>query len=119
MSVKIKRAYENPSPGDGRRVLVDRLWPRGISREDAELDDWLKSAAPSEELRKWFHSNPERWGEFRRKYLSELRKHREMLRPLAEMTRKKRVTLVYSARDEEHNNAIVIRQYLRMLGAEL
>jgi len=116
MSIKIKRAYDSPSSDDGYRVLVDRLWPRGISKADAELDDWLKSIAPSDELRKWFHKDPSRWGEFRRKYLSELKEHREVIRPLAQRADRERVTLVYSANDKEHNNAVVLRQYMEMLG---
>ena len=119
MAIKIKRSYDSPSPEDGYRVLVDRLWPRGISRADAKLNEWPKSIAPSDELRRWYHSNPSYWGEFRKKYLSELKQHREILRPLAERTHKEQVTLVYSARDEEHNNAVVLKQYLQMLGAEL
>jgi uncharacterized protein YeaO (DUF488 family) len=117
MSVKVKRAYDRPSSDDGYRVLVDRLWPRGISKADAKLDDWLKSIAPSDELRKWFHRDRSRWGEFRMRYLSELKDHREVLRPLAKKAEKGRVTLVYSANDEEHNNAVVLKQYLKMLDA--
>jgi uncharacterized protein YeaO (DUF488 family) len=116
MSVRIKRAYDSPSSDDGYRVLVDRLWPRAISKANAQLDDWLKSIAPSDELRKWFHADPSRWGAFRRQYLSQLKKHREILRPLAEKAKTTRVTLVYSANDEEHNNAVVLKQYLKMLG---
>lgn len=117
MPVQIKRAYDSPSPEDGFRVLVDRLWPRGVSKDDAKLDDWLKSAAPSDELRKWFHTDRSRWDAFRKKYLAELKAHREILRPLAERARKERVTLVYSAKDEARNNAVVLKQYLKMLSA--
>jgi uncharacterized protein YeaO (DUF488 family) len=116
MSIKIKRAYDSPSSDDGYRVLVDRLWPRGVSKADAELDDWLKSIAPSDELRKRFHKDPSRWGEFRRKYLSELKEHRESIRPLAQKADRESVTLVYSAADKERNNAVVLRQYMEMLG---
>jgi len=114
--IALKRAYDDPSPQDGYRVLVDRLWPRGISKETARLDAWPKEVAPTVELRKWFHADRSRWGEFRRRYLAELKAHREQLRPLAERARDGRVTLVYSANDEERNNAVVLRQYLRMLG---
>ncbi len=115
MSIKLKRAYEKPSSNDGYRILVDRLWPRGISKKAAGLDEWMKEIAPSDTLRSWFHKDPSRWGEFRKRYLSELKKHRETLRPLANQAKKKRVTLVYSASDEEHNNAVVLKQYLEML----
>ena len=116
MSIRLKRAYDEPSPDDGHRVLVDRLWPRGVSKDEAELDGWLRAVAPSDELRKWFHADRSRWDEFRRRYLGELKEHREELRPLAERSREGVVTLVYSARDERRNNAVVLRQYLRMLG---
>jgi uncharacterized protein YeaO (DUF488 family) len=115
MAIFLKRAYEEPSPEDGYRVLVDRLWPRGISKEEANLDKWLKDAAPSDELRKEFHHDRSRWAEFRKRYLSELKSHREELRPLALQAGSGRVTLVYAGRDEKRNNAVVLRQYLRML----
>lgn len=117
MPIALKRAYQQSTPEDGYRVLVDRLWPRGVSKEEAALDEWLKEVAPSDELRKWYHSDRSRWGEFRRRYLSELKKHRDELRPLAERARNERVTLVFSSRDEERNNAVVLKQYLKMLGA--
>ncbi len=115
LDVRLKRVYDAPAKCDGHRYLVDRIWPRGISKEDAELDDWLKAIAPSNELRKWFDHDPDRWAEFRRRYLSELKEHRDALRELGEQACKKRITLVYGARDQEHNQAIVIRQYLKML----
>lgn len=117
MPVKIKRVYESPSSNDGYRILVDRLWPRGVSKEDARLDDWLKSVAPSDELRQWFHEDRSRWEEFRNRYLAELKAHRDELRPVAEKAQEEWVTLVYSSDDPEHNNAVVLKQYLRMLGA--
>ena len=116
MKIALKRVYEKASPADGYRVLVDRLWPRGMSKANAHLDEWLKCLAPSEELRKWFGHDPARWGEFRMRYVSELKHHREQLRALAATARKKPVTLVFAARDEERNNAVVIKQYLQMLG---
>jgi len=97
--------------------LVDRLWPRGLSKADAKLDEWMKSAAPSDELRKWFHKDRSQWGEFRKRYLSELKERREELRPLADLASRKRVTLVFSSTDEKHNNAVVLTEYLRRLGA--
>jgi uncharacterized protein YeaO (DUF488 family) len=118
MSVVLKRAYENPDPDDGYRVLVDRLWPRGISKERAELDEWMKEASPSDELRKWYHGDLGRWSEFRRRYLSELKNHRNELRGLARHARAHRVTLVFASANADHNNAVVLRQYLKMLGTE-
>lgn len=115
MSISRKRIYEAPSQADGYRVLVDRLWPRGVSKDQAKLDAWCAEAAPSDELRQWFHANPAQWGEFRRRYLAELKKHRRELRKLAQRAKVGRVTLLYAASDETHNNAVVIEQYLKML----
>lgn len=115
MSIHLKRAYEAPGAGDGYRVLVDRLWPRGLRREAAQLDDWLKEVSPSDELRHWFHAHPQQWDEFRRRYLSELKQYREQLRMLAQLARTSPLTLVYASRDEKHNNAVVLRQYLQLL----
>lgn len=116
MAIALKRAYEKPSSNDGYRVLVDRIWPRGVSKDAAQLDEWIRDAAPSTQLRKWFHGNPSHWGEFRSRYLSELKQHRETLRPLARRAGRQRVTLVFAASDERHNNAVVLQQYLKMLG---
>ncbi len=118
MGVAVKRVYEKPAGEDGYRVLVDKIWPRGVAKEEAEVDEWLKDIAPSSELRKWFHEDPTRWAEFRRRYLSELKEYREELRRLAERAKKERVTLVFGSKDREHNNAVVVKQYLKMLGAE-
>ena len=118
MSVGIKRIYEQVSSRDGYRVLVDRIWPRGLSRDAAALDAWMKELAPTDELRKRFHADRSRWGEFRRRYLSELKGHRESARGLAQRARQGRVTLLYSASDERYNNAVVLKQYLKMLGAD-
>ncbi|WP_111412647.1 DUF488 domain-containing protein [Billgrantia lactosivorans] len=115
MGITLKRAYEAPSSRDGYRVLVDRLWPRGVSKEDAAIDAWLKEVAPSDELRRAFHDGKLPWGEFRRRYLSELKAQRDVLRELAERARKGSVTLVFSAKDERRNNAVVLKQYLEML----
>jgi uncharacterized protein YeaO (DUF488 family) len=108
--VKTKRAYEPPAPGDGVRVLVDRLWPRGVSKADAALDQWMKEIAPTTELRKWFGHNAERWEEFGRRYAAELHGNGELLGQLRALARKGTVTLVYSAHDEAHNDAIVLRE---------
>jgi uncharacterized protein YeaO (DUF488 family) len=117
MPIELKRAYDSVTSQDGYRVLVDRLWPRGVSKEKAALDEWLKEVAPSDELRKAYHNDELDWGEFRKRYLSELASHREALRPLAERAKRERVTLVFSSRETEHNNAVVLKQYLEMLGA--
>ena len=113
--VKIKRAYEKPARDDGYRVLVDRLWPRGISKRKAGIDLWLQDVAPSRELRQWFGHDPERWSEFRKRYRQELREGEgaAALRQLRAQARKGPVTLVYGARDEEHNNAVVLGQLLK------
>jgi uncharacterized protein YeaO (DUF488 family) len=110
--VRLKRAYETPDREDGRRILVDRLWPRGLSKADAAIDEWLKDLAPSTELRKWFGHDPDRWGEFRRRYTGEIHGHAELLAHLRELVREGPVTLIYSAHDEVHNDAIVLRDVL-------
>jgi len=115
MPIILKRVYEKPTPSDGYRVLVDRLWPRGISKDTARLDQWIKEAAPSDDLRRWFHEDSSRWSEFRKRYLSELKVHRAELQQLAQQSKRKHITLVYSASDEQHNNAVVVKQYLEML----
>jgi uncharacterized protein YeaO (DUF488 family) len=110
--VRLKRAYEVPERTDGRRILVDRLWPRGVSKAEARIDEWLKSLAPSTELRKWFRHDPARWTEFRRRYVAEIHGHPELLAHLRELARTGPVTLIYSARDEHHNDAVVLRDAL-------
>jgi len=113
MDVQIKRAYEAPSPADGYRVLIDRLWPRGVSRDHARLDEWARELAPSTELRRWFGHEPERYEEFRRRYRGELVAHAEQLRELRARARQGTLTLVYGARDTEHNDAVVLAEVLR------
>jgi uncharacterized protein YeaO (DUF488 family) len=108
----LKRAYEPASPDDGVRILVDRLWPRGVSRDKASLDEWIKEVAPSAELRKWFGHDPRRWPEFQRRYRAELHQHLEELDRIRALAMKQTVTLVYSAHDEEHNDAIVLKDAL-------
>jgi uncharacterized protein YeaO (DUF488 family) len=110
--IQLKRAYEARSRNDGRRILVDRLWPRGISKAKAGIDEWLKELAPSTELRKWFGHDPERWDEFRRRYAKEIHAQAELLAHLRAIAREGPVTLVYSAHDELHNDAIVLRDVL-------
>lgn len=110
--IAIKRAYEPAEPRDGARFLVERLWPRGVKKQDLRVEAWLKDAAPSTELRKWFGHDPEKWDAFKRRYFAELDANPEAWRPLAERGRRGHVTLVYSAHDEQHNNALALKQYL-------
>lgn len=113
MNIKIKRVYEPPARGDGQRVLVDRVWPRGVSRDEAKLDDWLKDVAPSTDLRKWFGHDPAKWSEFRRRYRAELGRRDDALRPLLERAHHGTLTLLFGARDETHNQAVVLREWLQ------
>jgi uncharacterized protein YeaO (DUF488 family) len=111
-NVKLKRAYELPDGADGVRVLIDRLWPRGLKKTNAALDRWTKDLAPTTELRKWFGHDPARWKEFCRRYETEVRRHGGQLNELRTLARQGRVTLVYSARDAVHNDAVVLRSIL-------
>ena len=111
-NLRLKRAYDRAEPGDGVRILVDRLWPRGVSKEDAALDDWIKDIAPSTELRQWFAHRSERWDEFKQRYWHELAAQPQVLAPLRDALAAGPVTLVYGARDTEHNQAVVLRDYL-------
>jgi uncharacterized protein YeaO (DUF488 family) len=110
--LRLKRAYEPAEPGDGVRILVDRLWPRGVSKAKAALADWMKDIAPSTELRQWFGHDPARWAEFQRRYRAELRQHTQELDRIRALARTQAVTLVYSAHDEAHNDAIVLKEAL-------
>lgn len=110
--IRIKRVYGPAEPEDGTRILVDRLWPRGIGKKALKLDSWYKDIAPSSELRKWFNHNPARWEEFRRRYFGELDSNQAAWSSLAELVRNRNVTLLYGAKDEEHNNAQALRDYL-------
>lgn len=112
--VNIKRAYEDPARSDGKRILVDRIWPRGVSKEDAGIDVWLKEVAPSTELRKWFGHDARRWKEFRRRYREELQNN-PAFDELIAATRQGKATLVYGARDEQHNQAVVLQERLKEL----
>ena len=113
VDVRIKRAYDPATAADGYRVLIDRLWPRGVSRERADLDAWEKELAPSTQLRRWFRHQPGRFDEFRRRYVDELRSQRPALTALRRRARHGTVTLVYAASDEEHNDAVVLAEVLR------
>lgn len=112
VEVAVKRIYDKPAPDDGLRVLVDRLWPRGISRRRAALDEWMAELAPSTALREWFGHEPSRWDGFRHRYRAELRSRREAIETLRRLATAKRVTLLYAARDPLHNNAEVLRQMI-------
>lgn len=110
MKIRIKRVYEQPDKHDGRRILVDRLWPRGLTKEKASVDLWLKDIAPSTALRKWFGHDPDKWEAFKERYLAELKNNSEPIRLLKQELDKGVVTLVYGAKDEEHNEAVVIQE---------
>lgn len=110
--IQVKRAYEAPSSKDGVRFLVDRLWPRGITRESLQIEAWLKDVSPSSELRKRFHGDPTQWQEFCKLYFAELNKNPDAWSPIAAAARKGNVTLVYGARDTAHNNAVALREFL-------
>lgn len=111
--IQVKRAYEPAVPSDGYRILVDRLWPRGLSKERAAIDEWMKEVAPSAELRQWFGHDPNRWSEFRRRYKRELRTRPDLVGAIATLASRRRVTLVYGARDEAHNDAVVLAMVVR------
>jgi uncharacterized protein YeaO (DUF488 family) len=113
VDVRLKRAYEPAERGDGYRVLIDRLWPRGVSREQAKLDEWERMLAPSSELRRWFGHEPRRFEQFRRRYIDELRGQRQRLAELRRRARHGTLTLVYAAQDEEHNDAVVLAEIIR------
>ena len=110
--IQVKRVYDPPDAKDGARFLVERLWPRGIKKEALQMQDWLKDVAPSGELRRWFSHDPTKWREFQRRYFEELDGNREAWQPLLQAARRRNVTLLYSARDTEHNNAVALKEYL-------
>lgn len=111
--IKLKRIYGQPAKSDGYRVLVDRLWPRGVSKEKAALDLWLKEIAPSDALRKWFGHDPEKWTEFKKKYHAELRANTDAIAQLKSLAHKGTVTLLYAAKDETHNEAVILADFLQ------
>jgi uncharacterized protein YeaO (DUF488 family) len=113
MMITLKRAYDSVSRTDGRRFLVERLWPRGVSRAKLRIDAWLKEVGPTTELRRWFSHDPGKWSEFRRRYFRELDSRPEAWQPIVSAARHGRVTLVYSSHDTEHNNAVALQQYLQ------
>jgi len=115
VSVRLKRVYDEPAKSDGLRVLVDRLWPRGLKKSEVEIDDWVKEIAPSTPLRKWFGHDPGKWKEFKRRYWAELNNRREQVEKLARYARRRSVTLLFSAKESEHNNAAALKEYLDQL----
>jgi uncharacterized protein YeaO (DUF488 family) len=113
MLIQIKRVYDEPSDTDGTRILIDRLWPRGLSKAKAKVDLWLKDIAPSTALRQWFGHDPRKWHEFKQRYQDELHKNNEAIAQLRARMAKGTVTLVYGAKDQEHNDAVALQEYLR------
>lgn len=111
-NIRLKRAYDSADSDDGTRVLIDRLWPRGVRKADAAIDVWARDIAPSTALRKWFGHDPDRWHEFRRRYSEEIHRHRDQLDELRTLAEKGRITLVFAAHDEAHNDAVVLRDIL-------
>jgi uncharacterized protein YeaO (DUF488 family) len=112
MTIDLKRVYDPPANSDGRRILVDRIWPRGITKADLQIDAWLKDLAPSTELRKWFGHDPAKWDEFRKRYAGELEQRSEAIEELVDKARAGHVTLVFSAKDTQHNNAVALQEQL-------
>jgi uncharacterized protein YeaO (DUF488 family) len=112
MGIRTKRVYDKNAKNDGLRILVDRVWPRGIRKDKAELDDWLKDVAPSTELRKWFGHDPEKWSQFKQKYFKELEKKKDLVDRIADQAGQHTVTLLYAAKDRDHNNAVALKDYL-------
>jgi uncharacterized protein YeaO (DUF488 family) len=113
MKIRIKRVYEKPEKADGFRILVDRVWPRGMTKEKAAVDLWLKEVAPTTELRKWFGHDPDKWNEFKKRYLKALKNNKEAVDQIKEHLKKGTVTLVYSAKDEKHNQAVVLQEMIK------
>lgn len=115
IKLQLKRVYDQSTQHDGTRFLVESLWPRGVTKSALADAQWLRDVAPSTELRKWFHHDPERWNEFRRRYFAELKRHTDCLSPILEAARKGTVTLLYSSHDSEHNNVVALREFLQHL----
>ncbi len=118
LNMSIKRVYEKPSPDDGYRVLVDRLWPRGLAREKAQIDEWLKEAAPSHELRRWYGHDAEKWPDFKKRYSEELGKNADFIDAFRERVLGQKITLLYSSREERYNNAQALMEYLKSAGGK-
>ncbi len=118
LNMSIKRVYEKPSPDDGYRVLVDRLWPRGLTREKAQIDEWLKEAAPSHELRRWYGHDAEKWPDFKKRYWEELGKNADFVDAFRERVLGRKITLLYSSKEERYNNAQALLEYLKSAGGK-
>lgn len=112
MNIRLKRVYEKPDKDDGFRILVDRLWPRGLTKEKAHVDIWLKEIAPTSELRKWFGHDPKKWDEFQERYETEIRRKDDLIKMLKRRARQGTITLIYAARDKKHNEAVVLKHFL-------
>ena len=110
--IKIKRIYDTPTEDDGFRILVDRLWPRGLTKEKAKVDLWLKEVAPSDQLRKWYAHDPEKWAEFRKRYFNDLDAKRELVNQIVQKMKEGEVTLLYSSKEEKINNAVALKEYI-------
>jgi len=115
MTIKLKRVYEEPESTDGIRILVERLWPRGLSKDKAKVDIWLKEASPSTELRKWFSHDPSKWVEFKKRYYDELQNNKQVLKDTFEDKYNEKITFVYASKEEEFNNAVALKEYLEKL----
>jgi uncharacterized protein YeaO (DUF488 family) len=113
--IKIKRVYDQPSPHDGKRILIDRLWPRGLSKEDAHIDEWMKEIAPSNALRKWFNHDPDKWAEFKKRFFTELQGRQEIVEEIVNLARKGTVTLLFGSKEERFNNAVALKEYIGAL----
>ena len=114
--IRIKRIYDEYSPGDGFRILIDKLWPRGVSKDNAHVDLWFKEIAPTDHLRKWFSHDPKKWEAFKRKYIKELKENKPSLDKIKDLKKEhKNITLIFSAKDEQHNNAVVLLEFLHTL----
>lgn len=110
--LKIKRIYDQPSSADGKRILIDRLWPRGLKKEDARIDEWVKEIAPSNELRKWFNHDPNKWGEFKKRFFQELQGSQDIVSDIVSAARKGTVTLLFGSKEERFNNAVALKEYI-------
>lgn len=115
MTLRLKRVYESAGDDDGKRILVDRLWPRGLSKDEAKVDLWLKAVAPSPDLRRWFGHDPEKWAEFRRRYRQELEGNVAAIDELKKAIGRSKATLLYGARDQEHNHAVVLKAFIEQV----
>ncbi len=110
--MKIKRVYDAPSRGDGKRILIDRLWPRGLKKDEARVEEWMKEIAPSTELRQWFGHDPDKWGEFKKQFFKELRGRQDLTDSIINAAREGTVTLLYGSKEERYNNAVALKEYI-------